>query len=651
MVGVYEVPQNVLVHNWIGYYHRRRLSAYIIYRGFIDNVGKWYMPDVDETRREYGDAALIRNQALSALLGDDYSIVSEGAEDLITLVKELEKLLQGAKPTPVVDPITQTIIPGEFNTPELSADDKARAAAAKSAQDFQTWVIAWAKKQRFNMKLVDCERNAVGIGDGVYTLGYNPETKSIRLRVFDPGFYFPVLTDEDDDEFPQTVHFAWEIYDTSDEELPPPERKRKIRRITYERVKLDKPVQRDYGTLENYTILMSDGTWEIGDAPALEDLTLEGATWATWVDPKTGQDMEFQDVDLNIGFMPVVHIPNTIAGHDHFGQPIIAHVLQLLEDISLNDTDIQAASTTTGKPPVALVGGRLGVLDPTYKAGEVWQLEPGGSLSILDTSKSLDALLKHNESLLARLSVNTRIPAIALGRAKIEKEIAGISLRIALGPLISLVREMRQVRDEKYDLLFYIMWRMAKQYGVEGVPASFVPTHLRLGGFLPTDLDAVVKQVTELMNAKAISVETGCLMLLQAGLPIENVAEEVLRIQSRDFYGANLLLDATGDQAGVYTYLGRTMPPALYPSPNAANRYNPGNPTQPGPAIPANRGLQADGGPPAPGAPPPAPGAPPPGPGRARPAAAAARDAQDQQTAGPSPQGATWVAGYYQTRP
>lgn len=632
-IGVSDAPKRNLAPDWVGESHRRRLAAYMVLQAFIDNAAKWFMPEVDDDRREYGDVALFRNQILAALIGKDYSLVTDKAQDPISAVKRLEQLLAGETPTkPAVDPTTALPVPGPEQPIEISDEEKQRALETQAAQEFQTWIRDWAKKQRFNMKMVECERNSVGLGDGVYTLGYSPRNKKLRLRVFDPMFYFPELTDENDDEFPDVVHFCWEVVEDSR-----PESTTKLRRITYRMVPLERPRPTKYGETEEWTCLMSDGVWEINDhAPTAKDLTTESAQWATYTDPRTGEEIEFHDVDLGIGFMPVLHVPNTIAGSAHFGTSSIAHITQIFEDLSLNDTDLQASSATTGKPPVVLKGGRLNGKAPSYKAGEVWEVDAQGGLDILDTSRSLDVLLKQNKSLLERLSTNGRLPAVALGRAKLDQQIAGISLRLMFGPMESMVQEMRQVRDEKYDLFFKMVWRMCRQYGIEGTPDRFFDTHLRLGNFIPADQSSTVTQVVQLVERSAISLETGVLMLMEAGIPISDVAEEVLRIQSRDFKGANLLLDATGDQAGVYEYLSRVMPKFMAPMPGGAQRFNSGDPTVTDPTGEqgSQRGVHAQGdrasGTPAPTETP-APGDP-------------------GAPAGPAPAGHTWVAGYYQAR-
>jgi hypothetical protein len=65
-------------------------------------------------------------------------------------------------------------------------------------------------------------------------------------------------------------------------------------------------------------------------------------------------------------------------------------------------------------------------------------------------------------------------------------------------------------------------------------------------------------------------------MLVEAGFPIEDVGEEIERIQSRQFEKARALADATGDTGAVGDFLGIDLNP---------------DPTPPAPTLP---GLPAD---------------------------------------------------------
>jgi hypothetical protein len=193
---------------------------------------------------------------------------------------------------------------------------------------------------------------------------------------------------------------------------------------------------------------------------------------------------------------------------------------------------------------------------------------------VLDTSGALDALLKYIDQLLDRMSVNGRTPKAWLGRVKPSDFESGIHMLLTFGPLVRMVTRMRLSRDDKYRLMLKFVWRLSKVGNAQGVPDQFVPARLQLGSFVPTDLQKVVEVVTSLLAAGAISLETALQALINAGMPIEDAAEEIRRIEERDFAGAGELLDATGDEGAVFDYLGR--------EPAAA----PGIPAPPEPVLP-----------------------------------------------------------------
>jgi hypothetical protein len=266
-----------------------------------------------------------------------------------------------------------------------------------------------------------------------------------------------------------------------------------------------------------------------------------------------------------IDFVPVVHVPNTVSLLDHYGRSSLASVLQVLDDIAGADTDLAAAAATTANPVIALEKSTMGEGQHTYRPGQI--LEVGeGKMSVLDTSKSLDALLGYIEYLLSRLSVNARLPESVLGRVKPSEVPSGIALALSFGPLGQMVGEMRLVRDEKYPLLLKFAQRIAWAGGQADVPDTWgMAANVEMGSFLPQDRAGVVELVTKLRAATPtplVSLETAVAMLVDAGFAIEDAAEEVARIEGRDFDGAAKLLDALGDEEQVYEYLGREMPAA-----------------------------------------------------------------------------------------
>lgn len=534
-----------LAPTWVGTDHQRRLSAYKVLHAYTANASRIFRElvsgEVDPTAddmREYGDAALLVAQTLSALLGDQQLPMVDGAD-----------VGQGA------DNID------EGTTDEAPAPDEVDSEAGLEQQD---WLRQWCNDERFGLKLVECERNAVRLGDGLYVLDISYKRGRVKLMSLNPGFYFPVLSDDIDDEYPIKVHLAWEVERDDEPGFV------WVRRITYE---LD--VLPDGGTVDHpwnaestdLTCYKTDVTWKMraGAARSVDDLELhaEDATFATFTDAQ-GEEHDYDHADLGFDFVPVVHIPNTIALEDHFGQSVLSTVLQVIDDLQDADTDLKASAATAGKPPVAVSGARLDVA-PKWQPGDVWDLGENGKLSTIDTSAAIAALMLYVEFLLKRLSINSRLPEALLGRVKPSEVPSGLAMRLGFGPLETLVREMRMVRDEeKYPILFRFVWRMSLAAGFPDVPPGWNGAWLEFGSFLPSDQAAAVEAVQLLLTQSpkpGISLETAVRMLQMAGFPIESVDDEIELIEGRDFEGADHLLDATGDEDAVFDYLHRDRPP------------------------------------------------------------------------------------------
>lgn len=573
---------------WVGE-HGRRLQAYSILQAYIDNAAREFLNTTDESiinnHREYGDAALIVNQVTAALLGDEQTLVVDGADE---------------------DPDAEG----------ADAEGISRALA------LQEWLQAWADKERLPLKMLESERNAVGLGDAVYSLGWSADKRRVRLRCWDPGFYFPVLSDGNEDDFPSKVHIAWEFKDPEDEA------RRLLRRITWQlapigpqpdpsdpdRVMLDQagqPVLREGDALDergrivrtyawndqptNLTCYFTDAVWTLdaGGKTSIHDLTDATARYMTDEDGR-----EIRNLDLRLDFIPVVHEPNTVSLLQHYGRSILLSVAQILDDISNADSDLNKASGTAGSPIMALVGAKLtgttrevgskpteeqivrgaaGVSTTVaLRPGTVLQLPAGGDLKVMSTADALDALLKYLDSLLERLSVNARTPASVLGRIKPSEVPSGVALLLSFGPLRAMIAEMRLVRREKYPLLMRFVQRIAASAGDPDVPGVWDrQADIVLGSYLPANVGETVEHVTKLLGTKggrpAISRELAIQMLVEAGLPIEDAAAEVERIEHEDFDGGADLMAVVGVEQAA-EYLGREAPeqPDVLP-PDPAN--------------------------------------------------------------------------------
>lgn len=514
-----------LAPTWVGT-HKRRLDAYTVLKAYLENYARHFIATTDEAKkrrhREYGDARLLVEAIRAAVLGDDFQIVVEGADE------ELEEPGEG-----------------ETETPE----ERALRAEVEAAIERQDWLRDdWGVSERVKQKVIETERNATGLGDGVYLVSWSSLKERPKLRVYDPGMYFPVFPADggDGEEFPDKVHLAWQ-YDDEDGNTY-------VRRITYELVPVEAwtPAYHEPGEKPaTVTCLLTDATWPLPDIneQRLDDFLLSKATFRV-----NDAGTEVRDLDIERDYIPLVHEPNTVAILEGFGRSCIASVAQILDDIAFADTDLSLAAATTGTPPIGVDPGD----GATSLAGSTTTYGPGtvlyGKVNLLDTSTALDALLKWLDELLRRLSSNSRVPEEVLGRVSAGDIASGVLLALSFGPFRALVDEMRLVREEKYGLLFKFVQREAIAGGL--IDGPVMNANLAFGSYLPSDLSAVVELVVKLLEQHGISRRTALTMLVDAGLEVGTIEEEIERIEHEDFDGAVKIADATEDANLSREYLG-----------------------------------------------------------------------------------------------
>jgi len=507
---------------WVGAQHERRLAAYKVLYATFRNCGREFLGTDDEEakaqHREYGDANLLVKVVLAAVLGDDISLV-------------------------VAD-----------------SDDKENQAAVAR----QAWLEDWAETERLRAKIMETERDAQIYGDGVYVLTNNLAKRRTRVRLFDPGFYFPELDpNAAEDEFPTRVHIAWEY----EARTGPRQSKSYIRRMTWELAPLPDGQTRRYawnGEASSLTCYMTDATWAVGDTEGydVENFPMSRATFALQDSP--AGPVAVERLDLGIDFLPVVHMPNTVEIKAHFGEALISAVAQILDDLARADTDSVSAAELAGRPMVAATD--MAGQDFKVRAGTVLPLGPQGTIIPLDLSAGLKACMEFVTSLRDRLNENSRVPAEVVGRMKANQDRSGIELALSWGPMRSLVEEMRLVRNEKYPVLLRFVQRMSMAAGwLEG---DVLPAEVRFGSFLPTDKTAIVDLVIKLWDKKVISRQTGLQLLVDEGVLNVDVAAELARAEADDVEMAAALRDATeGDFDAVYELLHRERPEESEPEP------------------------------------------------------------------------------------
>lgn len=536
---------------WVPDEDVRRLAAYTVLAAYDGNQAGELAevrdgPDARE-RREFGDPAAFIDAITADVLGDEQRIVVAGTEE------------------------------DEDTSPE-----------AEQALAVQEDLLTWAEDEQLAMRMQQAERKAVGLGDAVYRLSWEPDKRRPVVRVMDPGFYFPVLED-DGGEFPSKVHFAWELPEDPRRGLKP-----RLRRITYELAPIapatvsgtdrrGRPLRAYLGDEDNplltpgdtvdeqgtiwrqyawndepsrFTCYLTDATWLLEDLERTSDvdnLPMDKAMYAQRADGEV-----LNALDLLIDFVPVIHLPNTVpAAEEHWGKPSLATVLQAMDELAASDTDAARASATTGIPILSVSGLQDSRASLQVEPGTVFKLADGGRMDVVNTAPQLAQLLTTVETLRERAAVNLRLPAVALGTHDPAQMPSGYALKISLGPLDKLIAAMRLARRHKYQLLLRFVQRLfiAGQHP-DWVGRTVHPASVVFGAYTPTDRAGVLEEVATAYAARLISLETALRMLAEGGWPIEDIPAEIERIQARAFDQAAALADATGDAEAVRDYLG-----------------------------------------------------------------------------------------------
>lgn len=548
--------------SWIPREDHRRLAAYTLLAAYDRNqageLAAYHDGEIARERREFGDPSAIVDLILANVLGEDQQITVPGAE--------------------------------------LEDEDEATPESDHAA-GVQERLRQWAEDELLPVRMLQSERKAVLLGHSVYMLAWDTAKQRPRLSVMDPGFYFPVVDDLDGDsgDFPNCVHFAWEI--PGDPDVPGSTDK--IRRITYElgpigAASYSVPVPEDApnhprrqtiiddlgfplmtpgdladpltGTiLRQYpwndspvpvTCYLTDATWELSDVRGANDVYCLDPTLATMSVRPDGQVLD--RLDLMVDFVPVVDLPNNIPDDGHWGQSSLAKILQGLDELAGADTDAAHAAATTGLPIVGVWGKDIGhndIRSMLFAPGSILGLGEGGGMSTVDTSPQLRELRAYRTDLRDRIAANARIPAVAMGTMDATLMPSGYALQLTLGPLDSLVSAMRLARNHKYRLLLKFVQRLYQAGQHPDWVGDVLPALLVFGSYTPTDRAAVLNEVVEGKAAGVFSTQTCMRMLIDAGYPIENAAEEIANIEARQFAAAGALADATGDQTAVREFL------------------------------------------------------------------------------------------------
>ncbi len=550
----------------------RRIIAYRMLSAYVNQLARLLLPDTADydadSLREFGDLAPIVRRIASAVLGEDPTVVVPGADiqpadtpDIPrppTNPDEQEGGDAGDVP-PEVAAINQQVYAVAIERWQREAE---RALAEWQEQiesldglrEQQTWLREWAKNERLIHRLRELEsESVVPLGDGCVVVSWDGEKQRPTIEIMEPDAYMPVLDDANPSEFPTKVHLVWQYKDPEDDEVT------LVRRITYELVPIDderlQPIPPpayldDPAAQFRYACIESDGVWEL-DAIGGDIFNPEGEPTRGWSERKDpanpdGELLEVRDLANGLDFIPVVHVPNTLASAHHFGRSSIIDVLQLVDEINASDTDTSLAARWAAQPPAVvsgLSGATIGVTPGEWIRAD--------KLDLIDMARHLATLLERDEDLQKRLSTNMGMPDGLRGRVDASEIPSGIALVLSFTPFVQLIAsQLRPSREAKYPLLLKMVMRIAVQYAEKsGFPGERVPdAELSFGAYMPNDTAAAIEIATKAVAGRVSSIDTAVRYAEENGYPVESAAAEVARILELDGEGALAITDAVGPQ-------------------------------------------------------------------------------------------------------
>jgi len=468
--------------SWVPEEHRRRLRAYTVLFGYLMNRAKLFRSssahDPDDLFED-GDVEFICSALRDAAVGGGVDIHVDGGE---------------------------------------------KAAGQEKAADQQKRLKEWASQVNFDLKMMRNELKASALGDCVYWLKMDFDTGIPHLSTIDPGFVFLFFDERDENGRPQPrAVIAYEERETLSES----------RKRIY---------KREY-ILKGEICMVTAGWYSYEADNSLDDLKL-----IEYEKDSQGQDIASRDLDLP--FIPLVWVPNMLLDDDHFGISDIAFVLDLIDKIINAGSDLDRSAQTTGynmlynENPDAFMMTAAPELETSgsrISGRRYMKAEPGmifnGKIGVVDSSTSLDALLKYTEFLEEKLLKHTRLGKL-LGAKVQAKEIAsGVVAKMFLTPLTWKIAVKQLSRRWKYGLLFEMAAEMFRRHGKDEDKRLFKNEYtvsITVHDGLPENEEADLAEALKMIPY--VSMETGIELLkpflFKRGLTEEQLQEEVERIRA-----------------------------------------------------------------------------------------------------------------------
>lgn len=369
-------------------------------------------------------------------------------------------------------------------------------------------------REEFAAKFLSLKRWMLIRGDAMLHVSADPtkpEGTRLRITELSPEHYFPIF-DPTDSERVIGAYVVQIILDDEDKEI--------AQRIEYHKV--NSPERAALFGVAEGTIFYRLGFFEADKwddrAPLFSEVDLKP------VDPPEAFNTEFVAAAMagyalptQITAIPLYHFRNNREGTAPFGTSEIQGIETLLAGITQTVTDEDIAVALQGIGVYYTDSGR-----PVDENGDEvdWVISPASMLEIQQGAKigrvagadNITSMIQHTDALKQHAQETTGTPDVAVGKVDVQVAQSGIALAIQMAPITAKNGEKTEDVIAKLDQL---LWDLMNGWlpAYEGFNGKGIVLKVRFGDPLPVNRTEVVKEVTELVKNKVISVRFACQIL------------------------------------------------------------------------------------------------------------------------------------------
>jgi SPP1 Gp6-like portal protein len=449
----------------------------------------------------------------------DRVTVYQTYEDIYNNVKDAFKALlrdaAGEEQYRRLPPAARTIVEATnrylAKDPSLVSTIPANVTVSPEAQAaFMEQLKALWKREEVTTKFLSMKRWMLIRGDALLHISADPskpEGSRISLMEIQPDSYFPIHDTID----PTRVVGAYvvTIVLADDGETPI------AQRVEYRKVRTPED-SAEFNGAPVGTVFYRVGYYETNAwddrEPLFDETDLKLVEVPSWAKPAEGIPDYIAGYALptEITSIPLYHYRNNRTGNEPFGRSELQGIETLLvgiaqtmsdEELTVALTGLGVYKTTSGPPKNDDGSDGEWIVAPA----SVIELEDEKDFERVEGITDLKPLLQHTDALKSEARETTATPDVAVGRVDVQTAESGVALAISMAPIIAKNEEKEEELKGKTDQLLYDltnMWLPA----YEGAKATGLIVEIQFGSPLPVNEDAIVTNVSTLVEKKVIPI-------------------------------------------------------------------------------------------------------------------------------------------------